>query len=317
MSKQGVLVIGATGDQGAAQIAELQVAGWSVTAAVRQLGDPRVIESVPCVTLDLLEPRTLSPALEGVETVFLNLPSASFNDPAKVLCGFENFLSAAIQARISRVVFNASLYVGVAPAGHVAHDTRLKIIRRLFDSPVDATAICPVIFMDNLLRGWALPSLRDHQVLRYPHAPTLPVSWICLADVARIMMVVAGDEGAVNQRFIVGGPQALRGEETAASLSRAWGKEIRFESFPVEEFARHMGTLFAPDEPTRAARIERDLCAVYRWYNDAQPSPFTVDMRAFLARYPVNLQTVETWARKHPLAFLSSGHSSITTQQKS
>jgi uncharacterized protein YbjT (DUF2867 family) len=316
MNKQGVLVIGATGDQGAAQVTELHAAGWPVTAAVRQRGDLRVTQGVPCVALDLMEPDSLSRALDGVETVFLNLPSASFNDPAQVLCGFENFLAAAIQARIARVVFNASLYVGAAPTGHVAHDIRLQIIRQLFDSSLDATAVCPVIFMDNLLRGWALPSLRDHQVLRYPHAPTLPVSWICLADVARIMMAVAGDEDAVNQRFIVGGPQALRGAETAAALSRAWGKDICFESLPVAEFARHMGALFAPDEPARAARIERDLRAVYRWYNEAQPSPFTVDMRAFLARYPVNLQTVEAWARKHPLAFRSSGHSPITTEQK-
>lgn len=314
MSRQGVLVIGATGDQGAAQLRALCAAGWAVTAAVRRPADPRVTEKVPCVVLDLMEPDSLLRALEGVETIFLNLPSASFNDPERVLCGFENCLSAAIRTGVGRVVFNASLYVGEVPVGHVAHDTRLKIIRRLFDSPLDAVAVCPVIFMDNLLRGWALPFLRDHQILRYPHAATLPVSWICLADVARIMMAVAEDEAAVNQRFVVGGPQALRGEETAAALSRAWGKDISFESLPVEEFARHMGALFAPHEPARAARIERDLFAVYRWYNDAQPSPFTVDMSAFLARYPLSLQTVEDWARKHPLAFGASGRSSTTTR---
>src|SRR5690606_35311335 len=127
----------------------------------------------------------------------------------------------------------------------------------------------------------------------YPHAPDLPVSWICLTDVARIMMTVADEPAAINQRFVVGGPQALRGEQTAAALSRAWGLEIHFESLPVEDFARHMAALFAPDDPARAARIERDLHAAYRWYNDAQPSPFTVDMGAFLARHPLPLQTVE------------------------
>ncbi|GAB3312932.1 SDR family oxidoreductase [Haliea atlantica] len=299
---QGVLVIGATGDQGAAQVDVLRAAGWPVVAAVRQPGDPRISPGVDSVPLDLHAPETLAPALAGVDTVFLNLPSASFNDPEWILQGFENFLKAAEKAAISRIVFNASLYVGPSETGHVAHDTRLRIIERLFASSVDATAVCPVIFMDNLLRGWALPSLRDRQVLSYPHNPDLPVSWICLSDVARIMLAVATDPAAVNRRLVVGGPEALRGEQTAAALGRAWGRPIRFESLPVAQFARQMGQLFAPDDPATAARIERDLAAVYRWYNESVPSPFTVDMREFLSRYSLELQTVETWAKAHPLS---------------
>lgn len=302
---QRVLVIGATGDQGAAQVLQLQAAGWPVAAAVRQPGDPRVPRGVDCVPLDLQVPESLMPALEGVDTVFLNLPSASFNDPQWILQGFDNFLDAAVRSGLKRVVFNASLYVGEAETGHVAHDTRWHIIQRLFASDVDATAVCPVIFMDNLLRGWALPALRDQQVLRYPHAPDLPVSWICLADVARIMMLLAGDPEAVGRRFVVGGPESLRGEETAAALSRAWGREIRFESLPVAQFAQQMSALFAPDEPSRAARIERDLEAVYRWYNESLPSPFTVDMRDFLAHYPIALRSVEDWARAHSTGMTS------------
>lgn len=252
---QGVLVIGATGDQGAAQVDVLRAAGWPVVAAVRQPGDPRIPPGVDSVFLDLHAPETLAPALAGVDTVFLNLPSASFNDPEWILQGFENFLKAAGKAAISRIVFNASLYVGPHETGHVAHDTRLRIIDRLFASRVDATAVCPVIFMDNLLRGWALPSLRDQQLLSYPHAPDLPVSWICLADVARIMMAVATDPAAVDQRLVVGGPEALRGEETAVALSRAWGRSIRFESLPVVQFARQMGQLFAPDDPATAELV--------------------------------------------------------------
>lgn len=297
-----VLVIGATGDQGAAQVRELLASGQEVFAAARGASAERLPAGARPVALDLLEPDSLPAALEGVETVFLNLPSASFTDPGMVLRGFRNFLAAAEAARPGRIVFNASLYVGDQPAGHVAHDTRYQIIQQLLDSPVDATAVCPVIFMDNLLRGWAWPALRDRQVLSYPHAEDLPVSWICLADVARIMIRLATEAGAANQRFVVGGPEPLRGAETAAALSRAWGREIGFESLPVESFAHNMGELFAADDPVAARRIKRDLAAVYRWYNEARPSPFTVDMTGFLAHYPMPLRTVEDWARQHPMA---------------
>lgn len=296
-----VLVIGATGDQGAAQVDALLAAGLEVFAAARGASAERLPPAARPVALDLLEPGSLPTALEGVDTVFLNLPSASFTAPEVVLQGFRNFLAAAEAVRPGRIVFNASLYVGDQPSGHVTHDTRYQIIQELLDSPVDATAVCPVIFMDNLLRGWALPALRDRQLLSYPHAEDLPVSWICLADVARVMARLATEPEAANRRFVVGGPEPLRGAETAAALSRAWGHEIRFESLPVGDFARRMGELFAANDPSGARRIERDLEAVYRWYNEAEPSPFTVDMRDFLARYPIALRTVEDWAREHPI----------------
>ena len=296
-----VLVIGATGDQGLAQVTELKTAaGWSVHAAIRHTNSvPRALDGVPCVRMDLMDIDSMVSALNDVDIVFLNLPSASFVDSELVLHYFRNFLEAASQTKPTRVVFNASLYVGDVPNGHVAHDTRFQIISQLFESSIDSTAICPVIYLDNLLREWTLPSLRDRQALIYPHAKTLPVSWICLSDVARIMMLVATDKKAINHKFIIGGEHALRGEETAAALSSAWGRKIQFQSLSIDSFSKNMSMLFAPHDPVKAARIKRDLYSIYRWYNESSPSPLTVDMSEFLKRYNLKLSTVEMWAKQH------------------
>ncbi|KGE04976.1 SDR family oxidoreductase [Pseudohaliea rubra] len=296
-----VLVIGATGDQGAAQVAALRSAGYPVAGASRSRENPVLPCGTPTVYLDLLEPGTLPPALAAFDTVFLNLPSASFSDPQTVIDGFENFLAAAQAGDVKRIVFNSSLYVADEPKGFPAHDTRYHIIERLLASTVNATAVCPVIFLENLMRGWALPSLREHRVLSYPHADELPVSWISLADLGRIMICLGEDPAAVGRKVIVGGPEALRGRETAAALSRAWGERIGFESLPVAAFAAKMGELFAGGERSAADRIAADLEAIYRWYNDAEPSPFTVAMDDFQARYRLKLTTVYDWARQNPL----------------
>ncbi len=298
---QRILVVGATGDQGYAQAAALAGAGHAVLGAARKPDPARLPRGVEPVALDLLTPSTLPAVLGRVDTVFLNLPSASFNDPGDILRGFENFLHGAEQAGIRRIVFNASLYVGERPAGHVAHDVRHAIIQGLMQSPVPATAVCPVIFMENMLRGWALPALRERQVLSYPHGEDLPVSWISLDDVARVMIVLAEDPGAVDRRYVIGGPEALRGAETAAALGRAWGREIRFESLAVEEFARRMGALFGGGDRATEERIARDLHAIYSWYNTCRPSPFNVDMSDFQERHAVSLLRVEDWARRHPI----------------
>lgn len=182
-----------------------------------------------------------------------------------------------------------------------AHDTRLRIVQRLLSGAIPATVVCPVIFLDNLLRGWALPALRDQAVLCYPHRASLPVSWITLGDVARIMITLGEDPRSAGEKFVVGGPEALCGPQTAAALGHAWGREVQFQSLPVADSAARMGELFGAGEPGLCARIAADLGRIYRWYNDAEPSPFTVDMQPFLRRYPLALTSVSDWARANPL----------------
>jgi uncharacterized protein YbjT (DUF2867 family) len=293
---QNVLVVGATGEQGKAQVRELLSANYRVKIMSRQPSPSQFPGTVETVCGDLLIPSSLTNALEGVDTVFLNLPSASFISPDVVLEGFANFLSAAEQIHPDRVVFNASLYVSDQLEGHVAHDTRYRIIQALQSSSIRTTTVCPVIFMENLLQPWALPDLLLRNVLNYPHATQLPVSWISLVDVAKIMVALAKDERAVGKKYIIGGPQALCGAETAAALGRAWGREIRFESRPLENFTRQMGDLFGGNDALMSQRIEHDLMQVYRWYNERSPSPFTVDLSDLLEHYFAPMTTVQQWA---------------------
>ncbi|MFU8764946.1 MAG: SDR family oxidoreductase [Haliea sp.] len=294
-----VLVVGATGDQGLVQVEQLRAAGHAVVAASRQVDGHPFPPGVESRQMDLLRPEMLPGALADIDTVFLNLPSASFTDPAVILRGFDHLLHAAENSDLQRIVFNTSLYVGDSPVGHVAHDTRHTIIERLLASKVVSTIVCPVIFMENMLRGWALPALQERQVLSYPHADELPVSWISLVDVARIMICLAHQPDAENRRFVVGGPQALRGRDTAAALSAAWGMEIRFESLPVATFSQRMGDLFGGGDRSSGERIAKDLQRIYSWYNTQSPSPFTVDMTAFLQRYPLPMLSVKDWAMQH------------------
>ena len=298
---RAVLVIGATGDQGAAQVAALRSAGYRATGSTRDAGRSSLSCGTPAVYLDLNDPGSLSSALTASDTVFLNLPSASFSDPSLVINGFRHFLRAAEETGVARVLFNASLYVADEAKGYPAHDTRHRIIQELLASRVATTVVCPVIFIENLMRRWALPALRDRRVLSYPHAEDLPVSWISLGDVARLMAAFAEDQATIGQKYIIGGPEALKGAETAAALSRAWGQTVRFESLPIETFAREMGSLFGGGEHSAVDRITADLAAIYRWYNEARPSPFTIDMKALQARYGITLTTVYQWGRRHRL----------------
>jgi len=294
---QHVLVIGASGTQGRAQVGALLEAGYAVSALSRAASGLCFPAAVGKIQGDLLEPASVSAALAQVDTVFLNLPSASFNPPEEIVESCDNFIVAARQSGLQRVVFNASLYVDDQPTGHVAHDNRFEIIQSLLACDIAVTAVCPVIFMENLLQDWTLPQLLRQRRLSYPHADTLPVSWISLKDLARIMIRLAESASAIGRKLVVGGPEALRGRDTAVALGRAWAQDIQFESRSIGEFARAMAGLFAPGNTVTQQRIQRDLRSVYNWYNERRPSPFTVDMSDFLAEYPMTLTTIDDWAR--------------------
>src|SRR5699024_7024348 len=73
MTSPTVLVTGATGTVGSALVPALQARGATVRAMTR---DPeRSVPGVENVVADLNDPQTVTDALKGVDTAFLNSPS--------------------------------------------------------------------------------------------------------------------------------------------------------------------------------------------------------------------------------------------------
>ena len=78
-----LLILGASGDQGAAQVQAALAAGHSVKAACRRpplLEHATSMEALEWVGVDYRQPTTLAPAMQGVNVVLANFPSSSFND---------------------------------------------------------------------------------------------------------------------------------------------------------------------------------------------------------------------------------------------
>jgi uncharacterized protein YbjT (DUF2867 family) len=135
-------------------------------------------------------------------------------------------------------------------------------------------------------------------VFEYPHAPDLDVSWVCQEDLAALMVAAASRPHLAGRRYAIGGPQALRGADVAAALTRALGRPIRFVSQSVADFCAAIAPQVRHPDPATGARLLEDLGRIYRWYNESPERPFSVDMRATLAELPVTLTPLEDWARR-------------------
>lgn len=291
-----VAVIGASGDQGAAQVAALARAGHH-PVAISRTPAPLAIDGCPIETAraDFADPAAVRAALAGAEALFLNLPSTSFQAAEPLIEATRLIAGIAAEVGISRIVFNTSMPVPDEPHGFEAQDARREMRRLLFAGNVPTVSIQPVVFLDNLLKGWAWPSIRDRGILSYPHRADLDVSWICHADLAALMIAALDRPHLAGRSFPVGGPETVRLPQLAAILSRSCGRTIAWESESIDAFCLRIGRVLESRSTLDSAAIVERLRRIYTWYNESPEHPFRIDMAPVLRELPVKLTPIASW----------------------
>jgi uncharacterized protein YbjT (DUF2867 family) len=294
-----VAVFGATGDQGAAQVRALARSAHAPIALSRTPHPIRVegraIETRPA---DFADAGSVAAALDGVDAVLLNLPSTSFQAAEPLIAATRMIAAAAEQAGVRGIVFNTSMPVPGEKRGFAAQDARHEMRRILFASAIPTVSIQPVVFLDNLLKGWAWPPIAERGTIVYPHRETLDVSWICHDDLAALMIAAMERPHLAGRGFAVGGAETVRLPELARRLSRGWDRPLAYESQSVDDFCGRMSQVFEGRASLAANRLMDELHRIYTWYNESPEHPFKVDMAPVLAELPVTLTPIETWARR-------------------
>lgn len=293
-----VAVFGASGVQGAHQVPVLARAGHDVVAISR---NPKPIEvdgkKVETVAADFSDREALSNVLKGVDNIFLNLPSTSFNQSEPIIAGAKNIGEAAKEQGVKLIVFNTSMPVPKEVQHIVAQDDRREIRRLLRETGVPVISIEPVCYIDNLLEGWALPPIRDRNTVVYCHKPDLKVSWICHHDVAQLMMTAMNRPELGGRDFAIGGPETVVLGQLAEKLSRAWGRRLGYENQTVADFCEKISVTMK-GRGLQTDEIVSQMFKAYTYYNEAEDEPFHIDMAPVLKELPVKLTPIEEWAKR-------------------
>ena len=293
-----ILVYGATGDQGLPLIDELLKNGYKIRAASRnpddfKAYDPSDVEPVKADLFDINSLRTVSKDIDGIA---MNLPFV-FDKKIAQEWG-ENITKAGADAGIKKIVFNTSCYVAPKDNGLEAHDGRREIENAMENSGMEFAVIRSVVFMDNLSRFWAKPSIVKSNIFAYPCSEELKISWICLEDVASFMVAALSANDVKAERITVGGPEILLGSEVAERFTNALGREISFKSLEPNTFARQMSKLVTGSEEYKKPSIYGGMAAFYRWYNEQDPSPLAIKMDDLYKRFSVTPTYFEDWIKK-------------------
>ncbi len=298
-----VVVFGATGDQGSAQVRALAAAGHHPVAVSRQPRPWAVAgRAVETLAADYAYPDGLADAVRGSDAVFLNFPSTSFQAAQPLVHAAGVIAQAAAASPTTRaLIFNTSLPVPQDRRGFAAQDARHEMRRLIFASGVAVVSIEPVVFLDNLLKGWVWPAIAQHNRLVYAHKETLDVSWICHDDLAALMLAALARPYLAGRCFAVGGPETVRLPVLAQILGRAWSRPLVGESQSIDDFCQRMRQVFAGRSSLEADQLVGELHRIYTWYNESPEQPFRVDMASVLKELPVRLTPIAEWAARQTL----------------
>lgn len=299
-----VVVFGASGVQGAAQVEALARTRQHQPVAVSRCPKPLRVDGLPVETVaaDFSNSADIDKALRGAEVLFLNLPSTSFQSAEPILGAARSIAAQAAKVSSLRlVIFNSSMPIPEVKQNIAAQDHRREIRGVLRQAGLPVISIEPVAFLDNLLEGWALPPIIERNTLVYCHKPDLRVSWICHSDLAQLMIAAINRPDLVGRDIPVGGLETVTLAQLAEKLSRGWRRPLSCENQTVDEFCLKISNAMS-----NRAGIDGDLIAsqmhrAYTYYNNSPDRPFLIDMAPVLKELPVTLTPIEDWARSHPL----------------
>lgn len=282
-----ILITGATGNVGAATVAELLASGHSVRAFARDAGRARARlgDGVAVAAGDFDDAASIARALDGVDAVLLS----SADQPDKPRHEIA-VIDAAKAAGVSRIV-KVSTRGAAADSPLPPFDWHGRIEEHLLRSEIPSVILHSNFYMTNLLAS----------------APMIAAtgSLIAPAAGAKVAMIDPRDTGAVAAVALTAGaydgttleptgPEAITYEQIAEHLSAATGRTIPFVAVPDE--ASHAALLEAGMPGWLVAHLDH-LFPLLRQGEMAEPTDV---VRLVTGREP---RSFAAWANDHAAAF--------------
>ena len=271
-----ILVTGATGQQGGAVARALLAKGQQVRVMTRHPEKAASLAKAGAEVVqgDLTNQAILQMALRGVYGVFAMSTPFEEGMEAEVRQG-TMLADAAKQAGITHYVYTS---VGSAHrnTGIPHFDSKWKVEQHIRQIGLPATILRPVWFMENFTTV-AKPSAEG--VLMLPMKPSRKLAMVALKDIGEF-----GAAAFLRPNDFLGQAIDLAGDEltmseTAAQLTHAIGRPIRFQEFPMEQAEAAMG---------------HDLTTMFRWFNEVG---YAIDLPTLKQKFQMPLTTFAEWIK--------------------
>ena len=251
--KLSVLVIGATGNQGGSVVKSLLPKGYHIRTLTRKPDSSaakRLTEQgVEVVKGDFSDSDSLLKAASGMDTVYAMTTPFEAGPEAETQQGI-SIVDAVKKANVGHLIFG-SVANADRETGIPHFDSKYKVEKHIASLNIPYTISAPVFFMDNYLTPWWLPSLKEGK-LKIAMPADRSLQQISVRNVgAFVAALVERREKVFGKRFDIAGDE-LTGDETTSILSKASGREIKYEGF----------------DPEFLSKDNEDFAKMFKWFND-------------------------------------------------
>ena len=242
--KKIILVTGATGTQGGSVIRNLADKGYELRALTRNPESEKALalktSGVNVFKGDMNDPESLKEPLDGAYGVFSVQNFWEAGNVGEITLG-KAIATAAKEADVKHFV-----YTSVASAdkntGIVHFDSKFTIEEFIRSIDIPYTIIRPVFFMDNF---FMMKEQIDQGNIMNAILPDVPIQMLASNDIGRIVTRVFEDrENYLGKAFDIAG-DSLTMPEAARIFGTKLGKEIRYTTLSMEDFASAMGEEYA------------------------------------------------------------------------
>ena len=275
MSKK-ILIICATGKVGVELVKLLSENGAKVRAATRNTSSAsqKLPGSIETVEFDFERPETFTPALEGVDKVFLMArPGDNKSDKVAI-----PFIEEAKKKGIRHIVNLTA--IGVEEDDNFM----LRILEKYIEaSGIPYTHLRPNWFMQNFNSG---PMFSDIQITGALHLPAsnAKISFIDVRDIADVGLAVLKEAKHIGKAYTLTGSESIDHFQVVEILSNVAKKKITY--IPIN------------DDTARTALLKAGVAMdqIERWSNFYQKvregfcSSISDDIVAILGRSPITFK---------------------------
>lgn len=277
--KQTVLVTGATGKQGGAAVEALLGRGHKVIALTRNPDSDRAKRlanrGVNVAAGDFADFDSLVRAATGADAVYAMTTPFDVGIESEIKQGLA-LVNAVKAANVGHLIL-ASVAGADRNTGIPHFDSKYEVEKQLASLGVPHSIVAPVYFMDNLLEQWNVPALREGKLTMAMPAERR-LQQVAVSDIgAFAAALVERREAVFGKRYDIAGDE-LTGTDAASVVSRATGRDIRFEGFP----------------PDQLRRDSEDMALMFEWFDGVG---FSADIEALRREFPdVPWLSFEDWA---------------------
>jgi len=223
------LILGGTGKTGRRVVERLRTLGLPARVGSRS-GEP---------PFDWEDHTTWVPALRSAGSVYLTYyPDLAAPGSVEAV---RSFAKLAVENGVRRLVL-------LSGRGEPEAERAELALREVVDAKAGAewTILRSTWFMQNFSEDYMLEHVLSGEI-RLP-AGDVPTPFLDADDIADVAVAALTEEGHAGQLYELTGPRSLTFAEAAAEISKATGREIRYEPVSLEEHAAEAAEHGVPAE---------------------------------------------------------------------